>query len=124
MNESSLSKDDRQQLLQTTIDLDLLEKYYHAELPGRKPLLVLKNTIVTDDLVLKKFGAPVRYVSKAELKQGLPFLEIENLEIQGSGAASEGIVRFAYAIEGIRGTAKFTKKDGSWRLESRQLSER
>lgn len=118
MNESTLSKEDRQELVQQTIDLDVLEKYYHAELPDRKPLRVLKNAVVTEDLALKKFGAPVRVIAKGE--EGAPFLEIRKVDATGA----EATVHFAYPIEGIGGEAKFVKKDGAWQLQGRHLSER
>ena len=60
---------DLQQLAQIKIDLDILAKYFHPELPGRKPLRLLKNTVVSDDLALTKFGEPVRWVSADEAEK-------------------------------------------------------
>jgi hypothetical protein len=110
---------DLQQLAQMTIDLDILAKYFHPELPGRKPLRLLKNTVVSDDLALTKFGEPVRWVSADEAKKGGAVFEISKIDIRGATAT----VSFSYAIEGLRGTATFRKTNNIWRTEDRELRE-
>src|SRR5262245_42407203 len=121
MTKAPTSKDELRQLVQMTIDLDALDKYYHSELPGRKPLCIVKNNVINSDLTLKKFGQPVRFLPAAEAKKtGAACIEFSKIEIQDDAAT----VEFAYVIEGIRGTAKFRKTGGAWRSESHQLREK
>lgn len=121
MSTDKTSKDDRHQILQLTIDLDVLDKYYHEGVAGRKPLQIVKSEAVPDALDLKKFGEPVRVIPRADAEgKGLAYLEIKKLEIDGTRAQ----VDFAYPVEGVQGTAKFQKGDAGWRVESRELHER
>ena len=120
MTQTTTNRDDLRHLAQLTIDLDTLEQYYHAELPGRKPLCIVRNDVVPDELALTKFGEPVRFVSAAEArKPGAACLAFSKIEIQGDAAT----VEFTYSIEGIRGTVTFRKASGAWRVEGHHVHE-
>ena len=121
MTNTILDRDDVRQLVQMAIDLESLQKYYHSTLPGRKPLCIVKNDVVSGDLALKKFGEPVRFLSAAEAKKpGAACIQFSKIEIQGDAAT----VEFTYMIEGLRGTATFRKAGGTWRTEHHHITEK
>jgi outer membrane receptor for monomeric catechols len=118
---STTNADDVRQLAQLAIDLPALEKYYHPEVPGRKPLCVVQNQVIGDTVALTKFGQPVRYVSSAEASAGgSACLEFSAIDVSGDTAN----VGLSYKVEGIRATARYRKSAGTWRLESHTLSEK
>ena len=77
---STTSADDIRHLAQLAIDLPALEKYFHPEVPGRKPLCVVHNQVFRDQPALTKFGQPVRYVTPAEAASGSPCVEFSRVE--------------------------------------------
>ena len=117
---STSNPDDVRQLAQLAIDLPALEKYYHPDLPGRKPLCVVQNQLLAGDVSLTKFGQPVRRVPPAEAGSGTPCIEFTRIEVTGDSAT----VEFAYKVEGIRATAQYRKSGDSWRLENHKLTEK
>lgn len=120
MTQTIPDRDDLRHVAQLTIDLDTLDKYYHAELPGRKPLCIVRNDVVPEGLALTKFGEPVRFVPAAEAsKPGAACLVFSKIEVQGAAAT----VEFTYSIEGVRGTVTFRKASGAWRVESHHVRE-
>jgi hypothetical protein len=111
---------DLQNLMQATIDLKPLQPYYHVgQEPNRKPLIVLKNSIVNQDLSLSKFGSPVAFLSRTEIGDR-PYLEITKLTHDGTSAE----VEFVYPVEGIRGTVYFKKTGDSWVVETHEIVEK
>jgi len=120
MNQANANKADVGRLVQLTIDLDILEKYYHPEVPGRKPLCVVKTESMPDDLSLTKFGEPVRFIPASQREKApAACLELSSIQIQGDTAS----VEFAYDAEGIRGEVSFRRTGGEWRVENRKLHE-
>lgn len=118
---STSNADDVRQLAQMAIDLPALEKYYHPDLPGRKPLCVVRNEVLPEGITLTKFGQPVRFVSAAESRAGnAACFEFSKIEVSGDSAS----VEFAYNVEGIRGTAQYRKTNGTWRVDSHKLAEK
>lgn len=118
MNTSN-SNNATQQICQLTIDLPNLQQYYHSDMPGRKPLNVIKNTNIKDDVSLTKFGEPVKFISSAEAaKNKVPALEFTSINITDKTAK----VEFRYAVEGIRGTVEFKFTD-KWEVVSSNISE-
>lgn len=118
---STSNADDVRAVLQLTIDLDSLGKYYHFELPGRKPLCIVQNDAIATGLQLTKSGAPVHFIGTADARaSGTACLEFSKVEVRADSAT----VEFAYDVEGIRGTAEFSKASGAWRVVRHQLRER
>ena len=117
----SANMDDVTQIVQLTIDLPALQKFYHvADAAGRKPLLILKNEFVTAELSLTKFDEPVGFVTCDELKTtGKPYLEFTALNIAGDKASAV----FRYRVEGIEGRLSFDKEAGAWRVAKQELVE-
>jgi hypothetical protein len=121
MTPSTTNADDVRHVVQMTIDLDSLEKYFHFELPGRRPLCIVKNDVLARELQLEKSGAPVRFLSAADAQTtGAACLEFSKVEIREDSAT----VEFAYRVEGIHGSAEFSKASGTWRVVRHQLRER
>jgi hypothetical protein len=120
MSENASNREDIPRLLQLTLDLDILNKYYHPEVAGRTPLCVVKNDAVPAGTNLVKFGQPVRLISAAEKTNGMACFEFYGLQIQGE----EARVEFAYEIEGLRGAASFHKSHGIWQAMERRIFER
>ena len=106
-------------ICQLTLDLPNLQQYYHSDKPGRKPLNVIKNDVLKEEISLTKFGEAVKFISKDEAaKNKTAALEFTSIKIADKTAN----VEFRYAIEGIRGTVelKFTDK---WEVVSSNIKE-
>ena len=107
-------------LIQATIDLPALQAYYHVEQdPTRKPLVILMNKVLSQQLSLSKFGVPVVFLSRAEIGDR-PYLEVTKLTENEAAA----VIEFLYPIEGIRGTVHFKKTGETWTVETHELVER
>lgn len=111
---------DTSAIYQLVIDLPELGQYYHAEMPGRTPLVVLRNSLTESQPPLRKFGAPVTFMSASALGPETPFLELTRLEIVGDSAR----VAFEYPIEGIRGLVALVRDGGAWKVAAKELVER
>jgi hypothetical protein len=119
-NEMSVSTEDLQGLVQSTIDLPQLQAYYHVDqAPERKPLVVVRNDAVDRPLQLSKFGEPVEVLT-ADQAAGRPHLEITRLSVKGT----EAEVEFRYPVEGVGGTVQFHKTDSGWQVASQRIVER
>lgn len=116
---NSKSKDATGQICQLTIDLPNLQQYYHSDKPGRKPLYVVKNANIKDDISLTKFGEAVKFISAEEAAdKKVAALEFTSIKIADKTAT----VEFRYAVEGIRGTVEFKFTD-KWEVASSNISE-
>ena len=114
-------REDVQAVCQATLDLPALQQYLHEGAPGRKPLRLVNGADLPADLALSKFGEPVVWVGRDEAAQArLPYLELRAVDVSGETAD----VRFTYPIEGISGAVRLTKSNGTWRVESSNLSEK
>jgi hypothetical protein len=115
---------DLQEICQLTIDIGILDDYYHAkELPERKPLLILKNEYVKSEPSLVKFGERVQYASRNELElkgKSRPYLEFSKVVISGGNA----YIEFLYPPEGLAGRVNLVKGERGWRIESHDIVER
>lgn len=108
-----------QEVLQTVLDLPALEGYFHPTQPQRRPLRVLKNNVVAENVQLSKFGEPVQLITPDEARQKeTPYFEFTQADLQGSQAT----VAFRYAVEGIRGKVRL-ERDGSWKAVSHEIVE-
>lgn len=106
-------------IYQLVIDLPELGQYYHAEMPGRKPLVVLRNSLTESQPPLRSFGEPVTFTSATALGPDTPFVEFTRLEMVGDSAR----VEFEYRIEGVRGLVALVREGGSWRVVAKELVE-
>jgi len=104
-------------IAQLVLDLNTLQKYYHPELPGRKPLRMLKSGPMQNEPRLVMFGQPVEYVP---VGSPTPHFEFTRIDVTGDGA----VVEFSYPVEGLRGTANLRKAGGSWQIEKSSVRER
>ncbi len=106
-------------ILQQVIDAKQLSGYFHADvLPERAPLRLLKNDWIHEDLKLSKFGEPVEIISDGETHQ--PYMRITDV-VLGEDAAT---LTFEYPPEGLTGTAKLSRRDDNWVLDSMSLREK
>ena len=107
-------------IYQLVIDLPELGQYYHADMPGRKPLVVLRNSLTESQPLLRKFGEPVKITSASALGPETPFLEFTRLEMVGDSAH----VEFEYRIEGVRGRVALVREGVVWEVVAKELAER
>jgi hypothetical protein len=107
-------------LLQRTLDLARLAPFWHADLPGRRPLRIVRNDIVGDATGLKMFGVPVELVERAAaVRDTLPTFEFTSLQ-PGVDAVTIG---FRYPVEGVVGQVVFRKRGAEWIEERVELAE-
>jgi hypothetical protein len=112
---------DVQQVCQLTIDLPELDKYYHSDLPGRRPLRVVRAEALRDTPVLIKFGQAAVYISPEDGRQDdKAYIEFTRIEV----GADYAEIEFRYPVEGIRGTVHLRKTGGAWKVQSSSLAER
>lgn len=115
------SEDERADIVQLIIDLPELQSYYHDDtVANRKPLIILKNEILTREIPLSKFGEPVKFADCDELKKtNKPYLEFTVLEVKENAAT----VVFRYRVEGVEGRLTLNKQSGIWQIQKQQLVE-
>lgn len=115
------SKNNLEKIVELTVDLPELQQYYHADaVADRKPLYILKNELITEEMSLLKFGESVKFADCNELKKtGKPYLEFVTLEIKEDAAAAV----FRYRVEGVEGRLTFNKQSGDWQVQKQELVE-
>jgi hypothetical protein len=109
-------------ILQLTIDVDELERFYHPDAsPDRKPLRVLVKDGGGEGLKLEKFGQPVVVISPSEVEAGAaPYLQFTKIDIGEDVAA----VEFEYPAEGVAGDVHFSNDGTKWSVSSVNMVER
>jgi hypothetical protein len=112
---------DKQIVIQMSIDLDDLQQYYRFETePSRKPLIIANEGIIPETLVLTKFGEPVQFKTTEELffynKEA--FLQFSKFDITSTRAQ----VEFQYHIEGLTIALTFEKRGGKWEYTMKELT--
>lgn len=107
--------------IQVVIDHEPLQQYFHSEVKGRVPLVILRSGI-TEDIGLEKFGQPVRVLSLDEIaREGIrAYIEFDEMSFR----RDSGRVSLRYAVEGIYVTAELGLQDSQWRVTSFRLVER
>lgn len=115
------SDEDKQNVLQQSIDLGSLQQYYHQELEDRKPLYIENNGVIQSTVRLFKFDQPVEIWKKKELffYQKQAYLVFDSFEISDTHAA----LSFRYDIEGIQVSVTLNKIDGKWKITSGKITE-
>lgn len=114
-----LSPEDRVELLKKVLLLPALSPHWHADQPGRDPLLIVKTPLVPAEPLIM-FGSPVRWVDEPEAGSAAAFFRLIRLDATRTRAT----IDFAYPVEGVRGTAVFQGWGGFWFLEKSSVSER
>lgn len=107
---------DFKEICQHTLDLDWLQNFYHIDVPGRKPLIVLKNKFFNEPPSLSKFGEPVVFLSEAEIKEKKIEAYFIFSEILPSSTNDEAIITFKYPVEGVFGRVHFRKDNSGWKI--------
>ena len=108
--------EDKQAVIQMSIDLPSLQPYYLQE----KPLIIANDGIVPTNLALTKYGEPVAFLLKTELffLDEKAFLDFEKFEITPTQAA----VVYRYDIKGLTISLIFEKNGGNWSIKTRTLT--
>jgi len=107
------------QIWQLVINLEELQAFYHAELPERKPLRILKNELMALEPALVQFGMPVMFVAPKETQKGEAFLKFVKTEVAGDKANIE----FKYPIEGVKGIVSLVKDKTGWKVQTKRIVE-
>jgi hypothetical protein len=116
-----VNAEDFTQIVRVIIDHPNLQKYFHAELPGRSPLKVLKQESFPEKLPLSKFGVPVDYLKREELRKGdEAYLDFKKIGLENDKA----VLEFKYPVEGVAGKVELSKQHGAWAIEKFEIVER
>ena len=116
-----LNTEDFSQIVRLIIDHPDLQQYYHAELPGRSPLRILKQESFPEKLSLSKFGVPVDYLPREEIREGdEAYLDLKKIDLE----SGKIVVEFEYPIEGVAGKAEFGNQQGAWAIQRFEIVER
>jgi hypothetical protein len=119
---SNPSSEVHRQILQQLLDHPELQRYFHEDQPGRKPLTIVRSEALPSDVALKKFGMPVRFLSKDEASAAGITAALEFGRIATEEGKAE--VEFVYPAEGIRGAARLRQDSSArWTVESCRLIE-
>ena len=111
---------DRTEIAQLAINYPPLQAYYHInDAPDRKPLIIVKNGVLSEALKLTQFGESVQFMTKAEA-MNKPYLEFTKFKIGADSAEAE----LEYSIEGIFVSLVFEHRGGQWVVQSGSLKER
>ncbi|MBI1289258.1 MAG: hypothetical protein GC178_16955 [Flavobacteriales bacterium] len=103
-------------LLQSSLDYEELQHYFHfEELPERIPLTITQSESIPKGITLEKGGEKVEFTSKNNQK-AIAFTKV--LIEQNTAEVS-----FNYPPEGIIVELYFNKTDCSWELEKGQIKE-
>ncbi len=117
------TNNDKQTVIQMSIDLNELQQYYHVDASeGWKPLIIYNDGIVPTTLELTKFGEAVQFMTKEELffynKQA--YLDFEKFEISPTRA----YIEFQHNVEGLTIKLTFEKKNNIWKIKTKKLAEK
>lgn len=111
--------DDRAAVAQLALDSPQLQQYFHADQPGRVPVLVQVSPVIDPSWQLAKFDQPVQFVA-ADQVGGRAVVEFTRLEVTGDQAR----VDLKYDVEGVRAWITLARTDGHWRWVDGQITER
>ena len=118
---TTLNAEDFNQIVRLVIDIPDLQPYYHAELPDRSPLRILKQESFPEKLALFKFGVPVAYMKLEEIREGdEAYLDFNKISLENGKV----VVEFEYPVEGIVGKVEFNSQNGVWVVQRAEVIER
>ena len=106
-------------VVQFVLNIEDLQSTFHPELPGRKPLILLKNRYFDKDPLLMKFGELVLFLSKDDIDaKGLQnYFEFKKIQlIQGTVE-----LYFQYPLENVNGKVTLVKKNNEWTMKDKQI---
>jgi hypothetical protein len=115
--------EDKQIVIQMSIDVDELQPYYHVDkIETRKPLIILNEGTVPSNLTLTKFEEEVQFMLKNEVffydKQA--YLDFDKFDI----SPTQADIIFRYNIEGLIIKLTFEKVDNKWTIKTKKLKEK
>lgn len=117
---NEIEKSEITEIVQKSIDYEKLQKYYHIQTnPERKPLNILKNSVITEKLNLTKFEKDVLFGTCEELKNK-PYIEFVKLDV----SSEKAMAVFRYYIEGVEVNLDFEKKNNKWEISKDSLVEK
>ncbi len=117
----TLAPSDRDAMVRDTLMLRELGPYWHVDEPGRDPLRIVRTALVPEQ-TLTMFGSPVVWIDESAATKGTAFLRITAL----AATRTKATLSFEYPIEGVVGTATFSRSGGSstYRLARGEVRER
>ena len=109
-------------IIQKSIDLKEVSQYFHDEVSGRVPLIILNNSKVLHDIKLYKFNKPVKILTEKEIKKQnvKAYLEFKYILTEKETAS----VSFMYNIEGMVAKIDFIEKNGKWEVSNIEVVEK
>lgn len=114
---------DLQQICQLALDVDQLQKYYHPEVEGRVPVIMLENPYCGHRTPsLKKFDKPVLVLSREEIEKRHieAYITVERTDFRQSTAK----LLIEYPVEGLIVVIEYQKKDSKWLVTNHWAAER
>ena len=114
---------DLKQFCQLALDVDQLQKYYHPEVEGRVPVVILENQYCGRRTPsLKKFGKPVLVLSKKEIeKRNIEaYITVERADFRKSTAK----LWIEYPVEGLIVIIEYQKVGSGWIVSNHWAAER
>jgi hypothetical protein len=114
---------DLKKICQLALDVDQLQQYYHPEVDGRVPVVILENPYCGHRTpLLKKFGKPVLILSREEIaKRNIEaYMVFERLEIGSEGAK----VEFEYPVEGVAALVELQRTGAVWTVTKQWVVEK
>ena len=119
---STAQQEDLENVVQLALDLNEIQGFYHPEMPGRMPIMILDNDIVPNTLRLEKFGVPVEFWDKSTLfTLGMTFfLQFEEVKLKSNSAT----LQYQLFGEGIYVNLKLKKENDRWIIVSKQVVEK
>jgi hypothetical protein len=110
-----MSDKDLSGVLQAVIDAPQLERYYHSDVAGRTPLVLVAPNAGKPDL--RKFGQAV--VISDQPAKDKPFLEITRIV----PTSDHCTVEFRYPVEGLKGKFDLSKQGDKWVVQKHEFRE-
>ena len=106
------------EILQLTVNLPKLQKYYHVDKKSqRKPLRLIISDKKISCQLLTKFGISVLLTHTKSQKR--PYLQINKIK----STLMNVDIEYEYQNEGIRGKATFTKDINKWNMVTDEVFE-
>lgn len=119
--QTNVSNEDFNKIVRLVIDYPDLQEYFHAEIPERMHLRIVKEPSFPDHLAISKFGNPIKYLKKEEIGEDDNYLDFSQMNVENDKA----IVEFIYPIEGVVGTVSLSKRDdNTWVVQNINIVER
>ena len=116
LNNYAMNVFDNSTIVKMIIDHPDIQQYYHPDVEGRVPLVIVTNNLIENKLALTKFNEPVKFYNKPI--DGV-FLEITRYDI----SEDEIIFELMYSEEGVSANGKISKQPEGWIFNSFDIFE-